>query len=226
MYEQIRNQVCALLSEVPSNVTIVAAAKTRTPEEINAALEAGIQIIGENYVQEAEAAINSAGKKARWHFIGHLQLNKVKKAVKLFDLIETVDSLELAKAINHHAMTTGIIMPVLIEVNTARESTKSGVLPEHLDYLAESILRLQNIRLEGLMAMGPHPESGDLRKCFTETRRLYDQLKTDLPDANIHYLSMGMSDSYHIAIEEGANLIRLGTAVFGPRQAKPTLPDL
>ncbi|AKG53536.1 proline synthase YggS [Dehalogenimonas sp. WBC-2] len=207
-------------------MTIVAAAKTRTAEEITAAISAGIQIIGENYVQEAEGAINSLGDKARWHFIGHLQLNKVKKAVELFDLIETVDSLELAEAINRHAMTAGIIMPILIEVNTARETTKHGVLPEHLKNLAESILKLQNVRLEGLMAMGPHPESGDLRSCFAETHRLYNQLKTDFPDANIHYLSMGMSDSYQTAIEEGANLVRLGTAVFGLRPAKPAFPSL
>ena len=218
MYQHIRDNTRRLLAEIPPDVTILAAVKTRTPVEITAALDAGISAIGENYVQEAESSKSALSGRGEWHLIGHLQLNKIKKAVKVFDFIETVDSLELAAAINRHAAAVGKVMPVLIEVNIGRERQKNGALPESVPDLARSIALLPNLRLSGLMTMGPLLPPEALRPFFAETRRLYDSLKQScLPGADIRLISMGMSDSYKVAIEEGANLVRLGAAIFGPR---------
>jgi pyridoxal phosphate enzyme (YggS family) len=218
MYQNIRDNVRRLLAEMPSGVSMVAAAKSRTPDEITAAIDSGITIVGENFVQEAEPAKSIIGDRPRWHFIGHLQLNKVKKAVEIFDLIETVDDFELAKSINRHSGAAGKIMPVLIEVNVGKETQKSGVLPDAVDDLARSITRLPNLRLSGLMTMGPRLEPEEMRPYFAATRVLFERLRNEhLPGTDIRYLSMGMSDSFRVAIEEGANLVRLGTAIFGPR---------
>jgi pyridoxal phosphate enzyme (YggS family) len=218
MYQNIQANVCNLLAEIPPNVTIVAAAKGRSPGEISAALDAGISVIGENYVQEAEPAKRALGKRANWHFIGHLQMNKVARAVEIFDLIETIDNRAIAEAVNRHAADTGKIMPVLIEVNVGREPWKSGVLPESVADLARKIALLGNLRLLGLMTLGPKAPSEKLRPFFAETRRLFCNLQQlYLPGTDIRCLSMGMSDSYKAAIEEGANTVRLGTAIFGPR---------
>ncbi len=217
--DSIRKTVAALLAELPAGVTLVAAAKSRTPEEVLAAVEAGITIIGENYVQETEAAQAAVGKRCQWHFIGHLQKNKVKKAVALFDLIQTVDSLETAREIDKRAAEAGKVMPVLIEVNSGREPQKAGVFPERTAEVAASVAGLKNVRLEGLMTMGPElgdPETS--RPYFRETKRLFDELaKASLPGVEMETLSMGMSDSWRVAIEEGANMVRLGTRIFGPR---------
>jgi pyridoxal phosphate enzyme (YggS family) len=218
MNQQIRDNVRRLLAEIPPEVEIMAAVKTRTAGEIAAAVDAGISTIGENYIQEAEAAVKALGERARWHFIGHLQLNKVKKAVEIFNVIETVDSLALAQAINRHAIVAGKTMPVLIEVNIGREPQKNGVLPELVVDLARSISQLPNVKLAGLMTMGPLLPAESLRPFFAETQRIFESLRLEcLPGTDIRYLSMGMSDSYRVAIEEGANLIRLGTALFGSR---------
>jgi pyridoxal phosphate enzyme (YggS family) len=205
--------------EIPDGVKLVAAAKTRNPQEILAAIDAGIQIIGENYVQEAELAYRIIGNSVEWHFIGHLQKNKVKKAVALFDMIETVDSPEIAAEIDKRCAETGKTMPVLIEINSGREPRKSGILPEKAAELITGISRLPNIRVAGLMTMGPpvsRPE--DSRPFFRETRQLFESIKKlDLPRVEMQYLSMGMTDSYRIALEEGANVIRLGNRIFGAR---------
>ena len=207
----------------------MAAAKAREPREIMEAAAAGIKIIGENYVQEAERAYREIGCKVEWHFIGHLQQNKVKKAVAIFDMIETVDSLEIASEIDKRCAQAGRIMPVLIEVNSGREERKSGVLPEDAAALITGISRLRNIRVEGLMTMGPpvsRPE--DSRRCFRETKCLFESLKQlNLPRVEMKYLSMGMTDSYRIALEEGANIIRLGNKIFGerPRSGQSSQPE-
>jgi PLP dependent protein len=180
---------------------------------------AGIKIIGENYVQEAEKAYQVIGNKAEWHFIGHLQKNKVKKAVTIFDIIETVDSLEIALEIDKRCSQTGKIMPILIEINSGREAQKSGVFPEKAGPLITEISHLQNIQIAGLMTMGPpvsRPEES--RPYFRETKRLFESLKQlTMPRVEMKYLSMGMTDSYKIALEEGANIIRLGNKIFGER---------
>ena len=208
-----------MLAEVPSHVTVAAAAKTRTPGEIMEAIEAGIRIIGENYVQETEAARPAVTLPAAWHCIGHLQKNKARKAVSLFDMIETVDSLELAAEIDRRCAQAGKAMPVLIEVNSGREAQKSGVFPERAEELARSVAGLASVRLCGLMTMGSVGcGSGVYRNCFRETKQLFDHLnKLDIPGVSMEILSMGMTDSYRIAIEEGATLIRIGSLIFGPR---------
>jgi len=215
----ITENVRRLLQELPPAVQPVAAAKTRTPAEIREALQAGIQILGENYVQEAEQAQAAVGKAAQWHCIGHLQKNKVKKAVEIFDMIETVDSLEMAQEIDKRCQQLGKIMPILIEVNSGRELQKSGVLPENAAALAQSISSLPDIRLMGLMTMGPavgDPE--DSRPYFVTTRQVFEQLKLlSIPNVTMQYLSMGMTNSYKIALAEGANMVRLGTLIFGER---------
>ncbi len=198
---------------------MVAAAKTRKPDAILQAIEAGVNIIGENYVQEAEEAYAVAGNRARWHFIGHLQKNKVKKAVKIFDMIETVDSIEIAKEIDKRCTQIGKIMPVLIEINSGREKQKSGISPEKAEQLVTEVSSLQNIRVKGIMTMGPrfgNPE--DSRPYFVETKKIFEKLKKlNLPNVEMRYLSMGMTNSYKIAIDEGANIVRIGSKIFGER---------
>jgi len=154
--------------------------------------------------------------------IGHLQSNKVKVAVKLFDMIETIDSIKLAQLVDKQCALGNKIMPILIEINSGKESNKTGILPENVDELILKISNLQNIRLQGLMTMGPrfgNPE--DARTYFKATRKTFDRLKKlDIPNMEMKYLSMGMSNSYKIAIEEGANIIRVGTKLFGGRKEK------
>ncbi len=218
-FTMIKDNVARILSHLPSDVLLVAAAKTRTPDEILQAITAGVTIIGENYVQEAEKAHFVIGSKAKWHLIGHLQRNKVKTAVEIFDMIETVDSLRLALRIDQECARLGRVMAVLIEVNSGREPQKAGVLPEQVPRLLVELRSLENIKVEGLMTMGPrfgNPE--DARPYFVETKRLFDELRSH-PSSNVglKILSMGMSNSYAVAIEEWANLVRIGTKLFGER---------
>ena len=215
----IKENVSRIFDELPNGVQLVAAAKTREPQEILEAIEAGVEIIGENYVQEAERAYEMIGKKAEWHFIGHLQKNKVKKAVKIFDMIETVDSVQIAKEIDKRCAQIGKAMPVLIEINSGREKQKAGVFPEEAEQLIREISAYPNIRVMGLMTMGPrfgNPE--DSRPYFVETKRIFDKVKKIiLHNVEMKYLSMGMTNSYQIALEEGANVVRIGSKIFGER---------
>jgi hypothetical protein len=219
MKTMIADNVRTLLAELPPGVELVAAAKTRTPAEIREAVGAGIKAVGENYVQEAAAAVAAVGREVRWHFIGHLQTNKVKKAVELFDLIETVDSAELAREIDKRAAAAGKVLPVLVEVNSGRERQKSGVLPEEAEPLVREIAPFKNIRVEGLMTMGPFEgDPEDARPYFRETKKTLEALKAlSIPGIELHRLSMGMTNSYRVAVEEGATMVRIGTLIFGPR---------
>ncbi|RLC65398.1 MAG: YggS family pyridoxal phosphate-dependent enzyme [Chloroflexi bacterium] len=216
----IKQNVARLLAELPDGVELVAAAKTRTPEEILEAVEAGIKIIGENYVKDTKEAYGVVGKRVKWHFIGTLQKHNVRRNVlEIFDMIESVDSLGIARGIDRKCAEIGKIMPVLIEVNSGREPQKSGVLPEDVEQLVREISGLKNIKVMGLMTMGPrfgNPE--DSRPYFVETRRIFDRIKgLKLPNVEMRYLSMGMTNSYKVALEEGANIIRIGTKIFGER---------
>jgi len=266
----IEERARLLLSEVPAGVTVVAAAKTRSVDEVLAAVAGGVRVIGENYVQEARAHIEAlrgepsgpvtpqrgegvacnttllereaiepqpeglascpregvgpfgsafSSKPVGFAMIGHLQRNKVREAVRLFDMIQTVDSLRLAEVINKECRKIDRVMPILIEVNSAREPQKTGIFPEAVLELTRDMARLEFLRIEGLMTMGPvgaEPES--VRPYFAETKRLFDELaRLDLPNVRMKTLSMGMSDSYGVAIEEGSTMIRLGTILFGPR---------
>ena len=218
----INESVIEIRNSLPAGVLLVAAAKTRSPEEVQAAIDSGIKILGYNYLQEAERIHQIIGNSVQWHMIGHLQRNKVKKAVDLFDMIETIDSIELAEEVNKRCATINKIMPVLIEVNSGKEMNKTGVLPEDVDKLIEQISVLPNIHVQGLMTMGPvfgDPE--DARPYFIATKSAFDRLsKAGMPNVEMSYLSMGMSNSYKIAIEEGANIIRIGTKLFGERSCK------
>jgi len=216
----ISENVKKILEELPESVQLVAAAKARTPEEILEAVEAGVKYIGENYVQEAREAFKLVGQRAKWHFIGHLQTNKAKKAVELFDMIETVDSVKLAREIDKRCKTIGKIIPVLVEINSGREPQKFGILPEKAESFIKELAQLENLKVKGLMTMGPafgDPEKA--RPYFIETRKAFKKIKSlDIPNIEMKYLSMGMTNSYQVAIEEGANIVRIGTKIFGPRE--------
>ena len=215
----IAANVKAILAELPPGVELVAAAKTRTAAEILEAIEAGVGIVGENYVQEAAAVLPAVGRRARWHFIGHLQTNKAKKAVEIFDLIETVDSIGLGRELDKRAAAAGKTMDVLVEINSGREPQKAGALPEEAEGLVRELAALPRLRVLGLMTMGPFEgDPEDSRPYFRETRRVFEALaKAAVPGAAMERLSMGMSHSWRVAVEEGANLVRIGTAIFGPR---------
>jgi pyridoxal phosphate enzyme (YggS family) len=216
----IRENVRRILEELPEGVQLEGAAKARTPEEILEAIEAGLKIIGENYVQEAEKAFKLIGGRAKWHMIGHLQRNKAKKAVRIFDMIETVDSMKLAREIDKSCQKIDKIMPILIEINSGMEEQKAGVMPGEAISLIKEMRGLKNIKVMGLMTMGPftgNPEYS--RPSFQETREVFENLtKMNIPDVEMRYLSMGMSNSYKVALEEGANLVRIGTKIFGERR--------
>jgi len=217
----IRKNVTGILQNLPPEVLLVAAAKTRKAEEVKAAIQAGIQIVGYNYVQEAEFLRQTIDEPVKWHMIGHLQRNKVKKAVQLFDMIETIDSVRLAKEVNKQCAKLEKTMPVLIEINSGKESNKTGVLPESAIALIHQIKDLSNMEILGLMTMGPRfgdPE--DARPYFKTTKALFEHIKKlEIPGVEMRYLSMGMSNSYQIAIDEGANMVRIGTILFGERDS-------
>lgn len=218
----IKENVKKILDELPKSVELIAAAKTRSPEEIEEAITEGVKIIGENYIQEAQKAFEVIGNGVKWHFIGHLQKNKVKKSVKIFDMIETVDSYPLAHEINERCKQIDKIMPILIEINSGREKQKFGIFPEDALDLIQEISPLLQIKIMGLMTMGPRfgdPE--DSRPYFIETRKIFEKIKAlNLPRVEMKYLSMGMTNSYKIAIEEKANMVRIGTLLFGKRNYK------
>lgn len=215
----ISENIEKLLDEIPEEVEVVAAAKTRSSEEISQAVRAGVRIIGENYVQELVKAKEQVKETAQWHFIGHLQTNKVKKIVGICDMIQTVDSFRLAREIDKRCNAIGKVMPILIEINSGREPQKSGVMPEDAMALISQVARLKNLSIRGLMTMGPlagDPESA--RPYFVETGKLFRELREcDIPGVEMGVLSMGMTNSYRVAIEEGSNMIRIGTLIFGSR---------
>ncbi len=218
----IKENVKRLLGELPEGVTLLAAAKERRADEISEALKAGIRIIGENYLQDALKVISEVKEKAEWHFIGHLQTKKVKKVIDIFDMIESVDSLRLAKEIERYCKRRDKIMPILIEVNSGEENQKYGVAPKDVAQLIREISSFSYIKIMGLMTMGPRfgdPEES--RPYFRKTREIFEQIKDlRLPNIEMKYLSMGMTNSYKIAIDEGANLVRVGTKIFGERTGR------
>lgn len=215
----IEKNVKMLLRELPQGVTLLAAAKERNADEISRAVKAGVTMVGENYLQDTLMVINKVEGNPEWHFIGHLQRNKVRKAAEIFDMIESVDSLRLAKEIEKCCERAGKVMSVLIEVNSGEEKQKHGALPREVTPLMEEISLMSHIRIMGLMTMGPRfgdPEES--RPYFIKTRKLFERIKElHLPNVEMRYLSMGMTNSYQVAIEEGANLVRIGTKIFGER---------
>ena len=216
----IKENVKSFLDELPKGVLLVAATKSRTPEEILQAVDAGLQVIGENYAQDAEKKADVIGDRVKYHFIGHLQRNKVKKIVEFIDMIETVDSLRIAEEIDKRCALLNKVMPILVEINSGREAQKAGVFPEDAEELIKKISYFPNIKVMGLMTMGPmfgDPENA--RSFFVETKKVFERIKSlHIPNIEMKYLSMGMSNSYRVAIEEGTNIVRIGTRIFGARE--------
>lgn len=198
------------------SVTIVAVTKTQPSEVIETALLEGISIIGENRVQEAVQKYELIGDRVRWQMVGHLQRNKVKQAVQIFEMIQSIDKVETAAEIDKRVNRP---LDVLIEINSSGEDTKSGVEPAGLFKLVDGLLPLNNVRIRGLMTIGPFTDDETLiRQAFSLTRKKYEELASRYEELDIDTLSMGMSADYTAAIEEGSNMVRLGTVLFGARR--------
>jgi hypothetical protein len=204
----------------PENIHLVAVSKTIPANRVKEAIELGVTILGENYVQEARDKFNVLGTyPVSWHFIGHLQTNKAKYAVRLFDLIHSVDTLKLARELDKQAKKVNKVQDILIQINVSKEPSKSGSDIENAGNLIKDIVRLENLSVKGLMAMPPffnNPEKA--RPYFIALRNLRDQIQKTLPDVALDELSMGMTGDFEVAIEEGATLVRIGTAIFGERR--------
>ncbi len=204
----------------PKTVKLVAVSKTVPLDRVQAGIKAGLTDLGENYVQEAREKIEAlSGEKVSWHFIGHLQSNKAKYAVKLFDLLHSVDSIKLAKEIDRRARALGKVQPVLIQVNISGEETKSGIDTEKALELTREISPLENLAVRGLMTMPPYFNAPDrVRPYFRALRSLQGLIREEaIPHVEMTELSMGMTGEFETAIEEGATLVRIGTAIFGER---------
>jgi pyridoxal phosphate enzyme (YggS family) len=202
------------------SVKLIAVSKTMPAETVREAIEAGVTDLGENYIQEAREKVNAlATADVNWHFIGHLQSNKAKYAVRLFDMIHSVDSVKLARELNKWAGKNGKVQSVLVQVNVAREETKSGIYVEDTIDLLKRVGELENISVKGLMTMPPYfnaPEK--VRPFFASLRKLRDQINAEsIPNITLDELSMGMTGDFEAAIEEGATMVRIGTAIFGER---------
>ncbi len=198
-------------------VSLIGVTKTVPPEVIREAVGLGLRHLGENRVQEAQAKIAELGRLARWHLVGHLQSNKARRAVELFDVVHSVDGRGLAAELSRRALERGVRLPVLVEVNVSGEATKFGVTPEGLPELAEVVRGLPGLELRGLMTVErPVERAEDARPDFVRLRQLREacerRLGVPLPE-----LSMGMSQDFEVAVEEGATWVRVGTAIFGPR---------
>ena len=204
----------------PETVRLVAVSKTVPVRKVQEAIQAGVTILGENYVQEARDKINALMSfQVSWHFIGHLQSNKARYAVRLFDLIHSVDSLKLARELNKQAQKNAKIQQILIQVNISQEETKSGISVDDAVNLVSEISQLENLSIRGLMTMPPYfnqPEK--VQPFFASLRKLRDQIESKaIPNVSMDQLSMGMTGDFEVAIKEGATMVRVGTAIFGER---------
>lgn len=214
-----KNDVARAAGKKDDEVLLVAVTKTRTPEEINEAIDAGITDIGENKVQEIMDKFDAV-KSVRWHLIGHLQTNKVKYIIDKVSMIHSVDSLKLAEEIDKRAAQHNLVMDILIQVNSAEEESKFGITTEETGQMIHQILdTCEHIRIRGLMCIAPFEEnSEDVRVYFREVKQQYDEFaKIQHQRLDFTYLSMGMSHDFGAAIKEGSNLIRVGTSIFGER---------
>ena len=222
--DRVEEQICAACRRTGRNrgeVTLVAVAKTRTSAEVSEAIRAGVTDVGENRVQEALAKKPLVSEPARWHLVGSLQTNKVRRALQLFDVIQSVDSARLAVEIQRRCVEAGRRVSVLVEVNTSGEPSKHGVAPGYATGLIRDVLALDRLDLAGLMTIGPgwaieDPEAS--RPCFRQLRELAEQAR-QVSGIALPHLSMGMSSDFAVGIEEGATIVRIGTAIFGRRPA-------
>jgi pyridoxal phosphate enzyme (YggS family) len=220
----IRNRMAAAAARAgrdPAGIRLMAVSKTVEPERIRQAIDAGVGLLGENYVQEAREKIPAVGQTVQWHMIGHLQTNKVKYVVTLFDWIHSVDRLGLAQELSRRAGQHGRTLNVLIEINVSGEASKNGARPADVLELARQVAALPNLSVRGLMTMPPYSDDPEnSRPYFVALRRLRDELAAAaLPGVAMAELSMGMTDDFEVGIEEGATIIRVGRAIFGERRS-------
>lgn len=201
------------------DIGLIAVTKTVDVDTIKEAIDYGILHIGENKVQELVKKYDQIGKAVKWHLIGHLQRNKVRHIIDKVDLIHSLDSYRLAKEIDKRAKNIDRIVECLLQVNVSGEKTKYGVSPDEVDHILREISPLHNVQVVGLMTMAPHVEDKEkTRQYFRALKNIFDQVaEKDLPNVKMKYLSMGMSNDFEIAVEEGANFIRVGTSIFGER---------
>ena len=204
----------------PDEVTLIAVSKTKSAEMVNEVIDAGHFEFGENYVQEAREKISEINNdRVQWHFIGHLQTNKVKYIIPHYAMVQTVDRAKLARELAKRAVNAGRTIPVLIEVNISGEQTKSGIDPEGIRELVDTVSGLEGLQLKGLMTMPPFVPAEEARPYFVALRNLRDQLAKSLKSgSSLDDLSMGMSGDFEVAVEEGATIVRVGTSIFGARQ--------
>lgn len=212
-------QAARVAGRNPHEITLVAVSKTRSVELVKMVYHLGVTDFGENRVQEALPKIAEFHPQGmHWHMIGHLQSNKANKVADLFDCVQSVDSLHLAQTLDHYAAGRSTRLPILLQVNISGEASKEGMTPTETPALARQIATLPHLEMQGLMTIAPrvsHPE--EVRPVFRALRHLRDQLLVELPQHSWHHLSMGMTDDYRIAIEEGATIVRIGRAIFGTR---------
>jgi pyridoxal phosphate enzyme (YggS family) len=203
----------------PASIRLVAVSKTKPVEMIEEAIAAGITDLGENRVQEAIEKYERIGSRVAWHLVGQLQTNKVRHAVRLFDMIQSVDRLALGEELHRRLQLLNKTMPILVQVNTSAEDTKTGIAPERALELVEQLAVLPALSVQGLMTIPAYaPDPDDTRPAFRLLRRLRDRIESArIPGVEMRYLSMGMTHDFETAIEEGANLVRVGTAIFGQR---------
>ena len=214
------NEAAAKCGRDPSRIRLLAASKSQNAFQVRAAIEAGIRLFGENYVQEAKAKREKIRDPVEWHMIGHLQRNKVKIALELFDLIESLDSVELARELDKEGKKKGKAVRAFVEVNLGGEGSKSGIVKEKVGSLLQEVGELSYLKVEGLMVIPPFRENPEeVRPYFRALKELRaDLMALNIPNVDLRELSMGMTHDYPVAIEEGATLVRIGTAIFGPRE--------
>jgi len=221
--EKVRQGIgraAALAGRTPAEIELVAVTKTVSVARIEEAVEAGITVVGENRVQELVEKYNSIGSRVRWHLIGHLQTNKVKYVVDKVSLIHSLDRLSLAEEISRQATKVGTVVNCLVQVNVAEEESKFGLPVSNIEPFVREVSTIPGLRVQGLMTIGPFTDDPEeVRPVFRELRRIFEQMKqARIAGVEMRYLSMGMSGDYQVAIEEGANIVRVGSAIFGMRR--------
>jgi pyridoxal phosphate enzyme (YggS family) len=223
--EKVKERIaaaCARVGRSPEEIALVAASKTVGPDRIQEAVDAGVHVVGENRVQEAAGKIAAVSGDVTWHMIGHLQRNKAARAIELFDMIQSVDSLRLARELDKRSAEAGRSMDILVEVNTSGEETKFGIVPDAAVDAVGEMSDLPHLAVRGLMTIGAFTDDeGTVRKCFSRLRGLAEEVRrAGFAGVEMKYLSMGMTSDFEPAIEEGSDMVRLGTAIFGPRQCR------
>lgn len=225
-FQEINRRIQAAAQRVnrpAEDIKLLAVTKTRPPDAVRSAYGCGQHLFGENYIQEAASKLSDLEDLrpfTKWHFIGHLQRNKARPAAELFDCVETLDSVKLARALDRHSRACGKVLSVLVQVNIAGDPAKSGLAPRELPGLLEEVLGFENIRVEGLMTLPPwSPEAEGSRRWFRALYELRERMIQEFgKGCGLKELSMGMTHDFEVAIEEGATMVRIGTALFGPRK--------